>query len=402
MTDQSYPGSAFHPDLGGKRGGGQLRLAAPSLIFEGRGHAFQLPLHGLRLRLGGAGDRLVFFTHQDYPEVSFYTEDHSILERPELASNPSLIAEVQKVRRRKRNLRLATGALIGALVAVLLGLFALKDPLVDLVVDRIPPELEVRLGELVWSQVRASSALVEDSDVQADFEALAAPILGAVESPYDFKLHVVEDSTVNAFALPGGHVVFHSGLLLRAEDPEEVLGVLGHELAHVTERHSLRQMVGTAGLFLLVQSLLGDASGLVAIAADGGLQLLTLEFSRDFEREADDTGLETLRRAEIDPRGLVRFFQKLHDEQLEGEEALGEVLTLLSTHPTSLERIERLESELGGPDDGSTLRSPGRPALDFDAFQDRLRGADHPSSGTAPDAAGVSSETLPTPEDISG
>ncbi|NDF00004.1 MAG: hypothetical protein EB034_17270, partial [Verrucomicrobia bacterium] len=82
---------------------------------------------------------------------------------------------------------------------------------------------------------------------------------------YPFKLHIIEDASLNAFALPGGNVAIHSGLLLTADSPEEVLGVLGHELSHVTKQHGLRGIVQSLGLYAVVTTFFGDVSGLAAI-----------------------------------------------------------------------------------------------------------------------------------------
>ncbi len=144
--------------------------------------------------------------------------------------------------------------------------------------------------------------------------------------------------------------------------------MLGHELAHVTERHSLRQMVGSAGLFVVVQALLGDASGLAAVLVDGSTELLNLSFSRDHELEADRAGWQYLLEAGIDPRGMIDFFETL--EQETGDDMSG-ALSFLSTHPATGDRIETLHQEL------EALPSMEFPALevDFEAFQERVRKA---------------------------
>jgi predicted Zn-dependent protease len=115
----------------------------------------------------------------------------------------------------------------------------------------------------------------------------------------------------------------------------------------------------------------GDASGLIAIAAEGGRYLLTQGFSREHEADADDVGWGYLVDADIDPRGMIEFFEKLHAQTEEaGMDEMEEALSFLSTHPATSDRISELESryaELGRTDGWS------EPAIDFSAFQDKLQ-----------------------------
>ena len=376
----SFAAQAFHPDLPGGRGPGELRIEGAKVVFtpsevmgDAAGRPIEIPFDGLEMRLGGASDRLIFFSHPDLDEVSVYTSDHAVLDHPSLAAQPAVAAQVQGVRGKKTRARMITAAILVALVGAIVGLVLLKDPLVGLVTDWVPASAEVKLGEVFFRQIRASTDLVQDPTLDADLDALVEPLLRAIpETGYPFDFHLAHDPTLNAFAIPGGHVVLHSGLILEAESAEEVLGVLAHEIAHVTERHSLRQLVSAAGMYVLVQALLGDVSGLVAVIADGGLRLLTLEFSRDHEREADDVGFDILVQAGIDPRGMVAFFETLRAEQ---EELLGDSsaahdkLTFLSTHPATDERIDHLETRLVDAE----ARNFDPVVFDFEGFKERLR-----------------------------
>jgi len=132
-----------------------------------------------------------------------------------------------------------------------------------------------------------------------------------------------------------------TGLLRAVERPEELAGVLAHEIAHITERHVLRKTIESLGLVLVLQSLFGDTSGILAVASQGSEFLLQQKFSRDFEREADDVGFRYLVTAKIDPKGMVDFFVKLGKE---AEKAGSTQLGLLATHPPTAERIQRLEA----------------------------------------------------------
>jgi predicted Zn-dependent protease len=170
--------------------------------------------------------------------------------------------------------------------------------------------------------------------------------------------------------MPGGYVVINSGLLMEVSKPEQVLGVLAHEIAHVTEQHSVRNIMETAGLFLVVQTFFGDMTGLAALVTEGGAQLLQKSFSREFEEDADDVGLQYLADANIDPEGLVELLQILLDEQ--NKTIFGKAMkqmAWLSTHPTTENRIADLREKI------TKLSHKEYPPCQFDLkqFQENLQ-----------------------------
>ena len=370
---QAYEGTGFHPGMPKGRASGKLSISADSVHFEADSAQARLPLSGLQVKLGGASNRLIFFSHPTQPQWSIYTSDDSILRNPSLQSHDAVTEQIRKLRGEKRSARFLTAAVVLVIVSVLFGFYLLRDPLFEAVAQQVPASVEVALGELTFSQLKAGYSFVEAPELVNTLQALADPLLASVsEDRYTFQIHIVEDPTVNAFALPGGHVAVHTGLLLRADSPEEVAGVLAHEIAHVSRRHSLRQIISAVGLFTVVQAFFGDMTGIGAILADSGAHLLTLQFSRDFEREADDTGWGYLLETDINPRGMLSFFEKLHAEEKDlGAPASAQgYLSFLSTHPTTNERIERLQQKLRDLEEGSRSDPFG---VDFRAFQEALR-----------------------------
>ena len=154
---------------------------------------------------------------------------------------------------------------------------------------------------------------------------------------------MTDSPDVNAFALPGGYIFVNYGLIEKAATPEEVAGVLAHEIQHVLKRHGLKNVVGRAGLGLILGLLLGDLEGLGGLIIGASSELAALSFSREQEEEADALGLELLYAANIDPSGLPSFFEKLSAEQ----ESKGTALpSFLSTHPDTTERIRVLTAEI--------------------------------------------------------
>jgi predicted Zn-dependent protease len=238
-------------------------------------------------------------------------------------------------------------ALLGLFLAGLVFLWTQKDRIADYIANKIPVEWESSFGDRVFQQFESEGNMLTNSVWDGPVSNITARLLPVVEkSGYEFKFHIMSDTNVNAFAIPGGHVVILTGLLESAKTPEEIAGVLAHEIAHVTRRHSLRNIVKSAGLIITLQALIGDTSGLLGFATEASRYLLQQKFSRDFEREADDTGWSYLVQANIDPRGMTHFFEKLRDMMnSSGDAAMEGMLALANTHPTSQERIDRLTAK---------------------------------------------------------
>lgn len=241
--------------------------------------------------------------------------------------------------RQRRGSRHRFGLGVGLLVLLPLlfvaALLLSLDPLTDRVVSHIPPEVERHIGEAVLARTRLEGPLIEAGPAHEALQTIGRRLARPDEA---LQFHLAERPEINAFAAPGGVVVVNSGLMARAASAEEVAGVLAHEIAHVELRHSLRQIVRSAGLRVIVAALFGDFGALGGWAAQMG----ELKFSRDAEREADRRALERLAEARIAPHGLLDFFRTL--SSLEGGQ--GTLPALFSTHPANAERIAWIESAL--------------------------------------------------------
>ena len=199
-------------------------------------------------------------------------------------------------------------------------------------VSHIPVAQERKLGETVFAQTRARLKLIEGAPAAMVREIGARLTKG---SAYEYEFFVADDATVNAFAMPGGFVVVHSGLLALAANAEEVAGVLAHEVQHVEKRHSLKAMAKSAGLTVLVSAVFGDLGGLLSLGQD----LVGLKFSREHETEADAEGLKALVAAGIVPNGMRDFFRKMGEK-----ESLN--LGWLSSHPASENRFAAIDAAI--------------------------------------------------------
>jgi predicted Zn-dependent protease len=165
---------------------------------------------------------------------------------------------------------------------------------------------------------------------------LTAP--GQAAPPYRFRMVVLRDSFVNAFAAPGGFIAIHSGLLEAARTPEEFAGVLAHEVSHVTKRHSTRAIIREMPLRLAVSAVAGG-SGAEAAASFAG-SLGALRYRRGDEAEADREGMRLLQLARIDPTGTPAFMRTLAEKNA----GLSRLASYLTTHPYTPDRVTALEA----------------------------------------------------------
>jgi Zn-dependent protease with chaperone function len=258
---------------------------------------------------------------------------------PDHLSRP-LERAAEQVRQVRHRHRLVWSLVGGTLLAIVLGLWFGSDVLVELAVDRIPVEWEQKLGESAYRDFLAHQDVVKEGPAVAAVNEMTHRLTAPIpENPYTFELTVVKSDVVNAFALPGGYIVVFTGLMKKADSPEEVAGVLAHELNHVLQRHGLERIVKQLGFVAVVSIVLGNSQGVGGVMKQLGVELMTLKFGRAQETEADVTGLQLLHRAKIDPAGMITFFQRLSEKD-DGR------VEWLSTHPMSSARADRLKAEL--------------------------------------------------------
>ncbi|MEO8718668.1 MAG: M48 family metalloprotease [Burkholderiales bacterium] len=230
----------------------------------------------------------------------------------------------------------------------------------------VPPQMERRIGEDVMREIRfRDPAYVEDAEITDYLQGLGRQLVSQVPGArQDFEFFAMRDPAINAFALPGGFVGVNTGLIMLAENESELASVLAHEIAHVAQHHIARligaqqqmqipSMVALAAAILLGASRPDLAVG-AAAAVQGGAIQQQLGYTRDFEREADRIGMQTLQAAGFDVRAMPSFFDKLQRNGRLGDD--GTVPGYLRTHPMTTERIADAE--------GRAASAPYRQHLD--------------------------------------
>jgi predicted Zn-dependent protease len=246
--------------------------------------------------------------------------------------------------------------------------------------EDLPPGLERRIGEQIMVQVRRDPSYLPDPESTEYLNHLGYQLVSvSAARTIDFSFFVVRDPMLNAFALPGGFIGVHTGLVIAARTESELAGVLAHEIGHVSQRHIARMLgqqkdsmaiqLGALLLAILASRAGGSSSGDLAQAAILGGQAAAIQqqlnFSREAEREADRVGFVTLTDAGFDARGLEDFFGRLQQGSRLYE---GTAPAYLRTHPMTVERISDMQNRT------RNLRVKQRPdALDFRLVQARLR-----------------------------
>ncbi len=227
--------------------------------------------------------------------------------------------------------------LAGIMAFFLTGYLSIHGAL-PFVVDLIPPEWEKQIGEFAFENYQLGKKTLDSPAVIQAVEEIVQRIDRFDNMDLSYELIVIDAEMINAFAFPGGYIVVTSGLLKNADAPEEVAGVLAHELTHVIERHGMKKLVRQAGLGVLIGIVFGDVSALSQLI-ELGAQLDSLSFDRDQEDLADEGAIQILQAASISPAYLAHFFEKIE----KADAVTGDIPELFRTHPVTEDRINRVK-----------------------------------------------------------
>jgi len=350
---ETYQAILIHPEVKGGRISGNLSIKNNCIYFESDEINYQINLINLSINVGGASNRFIFFVDKTKTEteISIYTSDKKVLKNSILASNINFKSEISKSKSDlQKTLKgvVITLAIVGIFIA---GLYLAKDKMVEKIADQVPASWEKSAGDKLFTTLSLQYKFIKNDSLEKEFLKVAQPLLKQIEKDgFKVDLFFVQDSSINAFALPGGKVIIQTGLIENAKSWEEVMGVLSHELSHVTRRHHIRGIINNLGIFTILSAAFGDVSALAGTVINTGGELASLSNSRDFENEADETGLNYLIQAKINPIGLITFFETLSKEE-KANEIKSEIdetidLSFLSTHPNTKDRIAILKNKI--------------------------------------------------------
>ncbi len=232
-------------------------------------------------------------------------------------------------RRRKRRL-----AALGTFLAVAIGVMFLAIPFLSGFVSRfVPASVEATIGSQMIEELGKETTFCQEADGLAALDDIVELLSAQTDGTYEFRVYVADQALLNAFAAPGGHIVLYRNLIDEAESPDEVAGVLAHEMAHITNGHPARGMVESMGYGVFRLFTIDESTGAELVKST-----ITNHYSREDELEADRGGVDLLNAAGLDSHGLLRFFDRLSER---GQEIPG-ALEFLSTHPSGATRKNAL------------------------------------------------------------
>lgn len=224
----------------------------------------------------------------------------------------------------------------------------------DVSQESLSPQMERRIGEDIMREIRGDRSYLEDPELSEYLNNLGYRL--ASHSPdvrQEFEFFVIQDPTINAFALPGGFIGVHTGLFTAAQTESELASVLAHEIAHVTQKHLARMIAGQkktmlTSLAALAVAILAARSNsqvseaAIAVAQASSIQT-QLDFTREHEREADRIGLQILSQAGFDSRAMPAFFERMQKATRVYETSAP---SYLRTHPLAFERIADIQNRV--------------------------------------------------------
>lgn len=229
------------------------------------------------------------------------------------------------------------------------------------------PAEEDKLGRQVVSELLARGMIVEDTQLSEYLGQVGSRLASHTSrNPSDFRFYVIDSTQVNAFALPGGYIGVNAGLITETDNESELAGVMGHEIAHVTQRHIARQIEATSGMgwataaAILVAAIAGggdpDAISAAVTAGVSNLGQQQTNYTRAHEFEADRIGIRTLAASDYDPDAMASFFEKMQRRsRLYGNQ----LPQILLSHPVSNTRMAEAEARAQDYSGIDVHESPG-------------------------------------------
>ncbi|MAQ91313.1 MAG: peptidase M48 [Rhodopirellula sp.] len=343
-TNSIISGGVFNDSIEGGRAGAEIGIGPQGIsAILADGTRFDLSFEAVELEIGGASGKMVFCRNED-KTLTIFTEDKRFIHSLSAAGSMLIeqkVAECLKTNRkrgRKSRRNVLTGLVLLALACW--GIYEVVLYGARAAVNSLPISIDQQIGEVAMSSMDLQGGVLEDPVVTDAIQSMVARLAPhASVSGFEFDVTVVDADILNAFALPGGKIVIYTGLIKEANRPEQVAGVLAHEMAHVTKRHGLQRIGQTLGISGLATLLAGDLGGLAVLTELLAFSTIN-KYSRTHETEADLEGVRMLVAAKIDPSGLEEFFEIMQHEHGDVPAAIA----WISTHPDHEDRIREIQN----------------------------------------------------------
>lgn len=297
-----------------------------------------------KLQITLEGKQKIFWYYSQIKRDNVYSFQYTAYPPQVLRVNTSALADELERRvlhdRSKTNLTkvapLAKVLLIFLLIAVL-AYFLVVPWAASALANRFPVSYEKKIGEEAFESVKTGFKVDEKRTALLNdfFQRLRFP------SKYTVQVTVVKGEEVNAFAMPGGHIVVYDKIINSTGSYPELSALLAHEFTHIENRHTIRTLFRQLGSGIFISLLLGDASAVGGVMMRNADHLKNLSYSRALETEADENGLRLLAERGIDPNGFVRLFQLLKEQNQDSQPT-----EWMSSHPDLNRRIKAIKRNL--------------------------------------------------------
>lgn len=328
------------------RTSGTITLQQQHVVFnadDGSSKDIRLSIERMEIMLGGKNSTHYYLTDPLISNTVICVQDLKIIEILASQGSAAAIQSLQQTKERSfwRTLKFTT-PILATIFLILLAPFFLSLIPISWLNHFLSFEQEKKFGKLLLPIIKNELLIQENHPAQQKVDDLKRILQENTEElkALEIKVYISKKPDINAFALPGGTIVINQGLLFSAESTEEIIGVIAHELAHVERRHLVKSMTGRlgnlAGVMLLTLFVGTDAVGVISNINN----LVTLKYSREDELEADARGFEFLTNAKVSTTGMINFFTKLS----KNETGFNQALSVLSTHPMSHDRVDKLNS----------------------------------------------------------
>lgn len=201
----------------------------------------------------------------------------------------------------------------------------------------VPARFDSKLGGFLADSILHESAICDDKALNNFVDRMQEKLVDD-DTVHHYRVHIISDSLVNAFALPGGTILLYSGLIEQADSASEVAGIMAHEIAHVENRDGMRQLFMQVALAMMTSMATGSAE-----ISDFLTEITGLNYSREAETRADLDAVRRLHKNGLSHYGLAAFFKRMAEEEPEEGSLGSKVQNFFSTHPVSIERVSKIE-----------------------------------------------------------
>jgi len=218
--------------------------------------------------------------------------------------------------------------------------FYVLPPIAEKSVALLPQTFDNYIGDMVMNDFIDQNKI--DNEKTEDLQNFAEKLYLAETKKLEFT--VVKSNKVNAFALPNGQIVIYSAILEKIQSYDQLAALIGHEVSHVNNRHSIKALSKSLAGYMMISLLFNDVNGIMSVLAENVQQIHSLSYSREFEQEADEYGLKILINNNLDPYAMVELFEQLEKES---EFSISEIM---STHPLIKNRKEYMQKIIQNSD----------------------------------------------------